>query len=231
MAQRRPVQDWRDVPGAQELMDKALPLLGAVRAREYGPLAAVAFETALLFTNREGLPDLRRSSHDAKRWMSDLLDAGGFKPVPGDSKERREKLASDRQAISQGVRTAMSPIRVTYVRSMDENPAERERRFPGLTDSDAIFAYYKIKPKAQRELRLEHYHRKAALQSIAAAVLTPDGEIPPARCVEVVDTVHRTVTALDPASFGGLAPETLVELRQKLRETRAALLALEDVLS
>ncbi|MFE2410855.1 hypothetical protein ACFXDE_21175 [Kitasatospora sp. NPDC059408] len=212
-------------------MDKALPLLASARAREYGPLAAVVFEGALLFTNSDGLPDLSRSSHDAKRWMSDLLDAGGFKPVPGDSKERREKLAADRQAVLQGVRAAMSPIRVAYVRGMDDDAAERERRFSGFGDSDAIFEYYKIKPKAQSELRLEDYHRRAALQTIGAAVLAPDSEVPPTRSPEVVSTVHRAVAALTPASFEGLDSQTRDQLRRELSETRAALLALENALS
>ncbi|MFJ2775683.1 hypothetical protein [Kitasatospora sp. NPDC087315] len=222
---------WQEVPGAQDAMDRALPLLAAVRAREYGPLAAVVFETALLFANADGLPDLGRTSHNAKKWMSDLLDAGGYKPVPGDSKERRERLAADRQAVLQGVRAAMSPIRVTYVRSMDGNPAERERMFPGLTSSDAIFAYYKIKPKAQSELRLEDYHRKAALQSIGAAALGAETDVPSSRGAEVVHTVQRAVAALTPASFASLDPQTRDQLRRELAETRAALLALEESLS
>ncbi|MFB7377793.1 hypothetical protein ACFXAF_01080 [Kitasatospora sp. NPDC059463] len=222
---------WQEVPGAQEIMDRALPLLGAARAREYEALAAVVFETALLFTNSEGRPDLSRSSHNAKRWMSDLLDAGGFKPVPGDSKERREKLAADRQAVLQGVRTAMSKIRVDYIRSMDTDSAERDHRFPGLPDSDAIFAYYKIIPKAQSELRLEDYHRRTSLQRLGALLADDEPSIAPADGPDVVHALHRLATALAPALLDGADAQEKAQLRREIGETRAALLALEESLS
>lgn len=128
----------------------------------------------------------------------------------------------------------MSPIRVGYIRGMDDNPDERERRFPGLANSDAIFAYYKIIPKAQSELRLEDYHRRAALQTIGAVLdgaAGDDAVVPPARTAEVVHSLRRTVAALALASFEGLDPATTERLREELRETRAALLALEESLS
>ncbi|MEU4116143.1 hypothetical protein AB0F71_16800 [Kitasatospora sp. NPDC028055] len=62
-------------------------------------------------------------------------------------------------------------------------------------------------------------------------MLAPAGEVPPTRSPEVVSTVHRAVAALSPASFEGLDPQTRDRLRQELRETRTALLALEDSLS
>ncbi|MGW2539406.1 hypothetical protein ACWC5I_00660 [Kitasatospora sp. NPDC001574] len=222
---------WVEFPGAQEIMDRAVPLLVAAQAREYDALAAVVFETALLFTNSEGRPDLSRSSHNAKRWMSDLLDTGGFKPVPGDSKERREKLAADRQAVLQGVRTAMSKIRVAYIRSMDSNPAERDRRFPGLSGSDAIFAYYKIIPKAQSELRLEEYHRRTSLQKLGALLADDKPTIAPAEGPDVIHALHRLATALAPALLDGADAKERAQLRREIGETRAALLALEESLS
>ncbi|MFB7947022.1 hypothetical protein ACFC6L_19140 [Kitasatospora phosalacinea] len=229
--QKKSAADWRDVPGAQEVWGKALPLVEAAqRDKAYGPLAEVAFQTTLLFKNRDGLPDLRRASHQAKRWMSDLLDAAGLKPVPGDSTERREQLAADRDAILQGVRAAMNPIRVRYVRSMDEDPAERERRFPDLPDSVAIFAYYRIVPRAQSEVRAETYQRRTAQQHIGAALLSADGGISGENCAEAVHGLHRLASALSTASFEGLDQVTADQLRQELRETAAALFDLDNQL-
>ncbi|MFI1521672.1 hypothetical protein [Kitasatospora cineracea] len=229
--QKKSAADWRDVPGAQDVWDKALPLVEAAqREKNYGPLAAEAFKTTLLFKNRDGLPDLRRASHQAKRWMSDLLDAAGLKPVPGDSKERREQLAAERDAILQGVRAAMNPIRVSFVRGMDSNPTEREQRFPDLPDSVAIFAYYRIVPRAQSEVRAETYQRRTAQQHIGAALLSADGGISEENCAEAVHGLRRLAVALSPASFEGLDQATADQLRQELRETATALLDLDNKL-
>ncbi|MFJ5233949.1 hypothetical protein ACIQBJ_29110 [Kitasatospora sp. NPDC088391] len=229
--QKKSAADWRDVPGAQDIWDKALPLVAvARREKDYGPLATEAFKTTLLFKNREGLPDLRRASHQAKRWMSDLLDAAGLKPVPGDSNERREQLAAERDAILQGVRAAMNPIRVRFVRSMDDDPAERARRFPDLPDSVAIFAYYRIVPRAQSEVRAETYQRRTAQQHVGAALLSADGGISQENCVEAVHGLHRLATALSPSSFEGLDPSAADQLRQELRETAVVLLDLDNKL-
>ncbi|MFJ7275335.1 hypothetical protein [Kitasatospora sp. NPDC098663] len=226
---------WQAVPGAQAVMDKAVPLVAPAReTRDFGPLAEVVFETALIFPNSKGLPDLRRESYAARQWMSALLDAAGIKAPPMSPKEVRDAVAKDRQSILQAIRDALSPVRVAYVFSLDERPEELAARFPGFSSAAEVFAYYKIIPKAQSTIRAENYHRRAALQSIGA-VLDPeagdDAVVPPARTVAVVQSVHRTVAALAPASFEGLDPAVLAQLRRELAETRAALLALEDSLS
>ncbi len=227
MAARKPAKDWRDVPGAQEIMDRALPLAQAAQAREYGPLAEVVFETTLLFKNSEGLPDLRRDSHDAKRWMSDLLDTAGLKPVPGDSKEHREDLKRERETTRQGIRAAMSQVRVDYVRSLDRDPAQREKLFPGLASSDEIFAYYRIVPQAQKEI-VSANRRALQVASRIAFAEDEDLAIPPARSPQVVRSFRLALATLSPQA---LDAETRDQLRQELAETRAALLALEKSLS
>ncbi|WP_406206821.1 hypothetical protein OH807_33570 [Kitasatospora sp. NBC_01560] len=226
---------WQAVPGTQAVMDKAVPLVAPAReTRDFGPLAKVVFETALLFPNSKGLPDLRRESYAARQWMSALLDAAGIKAPPMSPKEVREAVAKDRQSILQSIRDALSPVRVDYVTSLDERPEEMAERFPGLSSADEVFAYYKIIPKAQSTIRTENYHRRAALQTIGAVLDVAAGDdavVPPARTAEVVQSVRRTVAALAPASFEGLDPATTERLREELRETRAVLLALEESLS
>ncbi|MBO1415550.1 hypothetical protein [Streptomyces sp. FH025] len=223
---------WQAFPGAQEVMDRAVPLVApAQQSRDFGPLAAVVFETALIFTNADGLPDLRRESYATRQWMSSLLDAAGIVAPPMSPLDVREAVKKDRQSLLQSIREAISPVRVNYVYSLDELTDERARLFPNLSSSEEIFAYYKIIPKTQREIRTANYHRKAALQSIGAAVLGADGEVPPGRCAEVVHSLHRTVAALSPKVFEELSPEVKDQLRKELAETRAALLALESALS
>ncbi|WP_043477475.1 hypothetical protein [Kitasatospora sp. MBT66] len=221
---------WQEVPGAQDVMDRALPLVLSARAREYGPLAAVVFETAFLFMNSEGLPDLRRDSHYAKRWMSDLLDAAGLKPVPGDSTERRKELKTERETVLLGIRAAMSQVRVDYVRSLDSDPVEREKRFPGLSSSDEIFAHYRIVPQAQKEIVSAN---RRALQ-VASRIAFAEGDdlaIPPARSPQVVRSFRLALDTLTPQTLASLDTTTRDQLREELRQTRAALLALEDALS
>ncbi|WP_405007498.1 hypothetical protein OHV13_28620 [Kitasatospora purpeofusca] len=223
---------WQAVPHAQTVMDKAVPLAVAAReTREYAPLAETVLEAVLLFPNADGLPDLRRSGHAAKGWMSDLLDTAGLKAPPMSSKEVRDQVAKDRQSLAQSVREAFSPVRVNYISSLDDLPDELSKRFPGLKSAAEVFDYYKIIPKAQSAIRTANYQRRAALQSIGAAVVGEDGEIPSSRSAEVVRSVHRTVSALSPAAFAELDAETRDQLRQELSETRAALLALENALT
>ncbi|WP_031067080.1 hypothetical protein [Streptomyces sp. NRRL WC-3742] len=221
---------WQDVPGAQEVMDRALPLARSVQAREYGPLATVVFETALLFTNADGLPDLRRESYAARMWMSDLLDGMGLKPVPGDSAEHRKKLKEDRDTASRAVRAAMSQVRVDYIRSLDDDPVQREERFPGLASADEIFAYYRIVPQAQKEIVSAN---RRALQ-VASRIAFAEGDdlaIPPARSPQVVRSFRLALDTLTPQTLASLDTETRDQLREELQNTRAALLALENELS
>ncbi|MCX4751432.1 hypothetical protein OG455_39040 [Kitasatospora sp. NBC_01287] len=223
---------WQEVPGAQDVMARAVPLAAVAReTRSYAPLAEAVFDAALLFTNSDGLPDLRRESGPARQWMSDLLDTVGLKAPPQSSLESRREAERARQSLAQSVREALSSVRVAYIRQLDEQQEERERRFPGLSSSEEVFAYYKIVPKAQREIRAETYKRRVTLQSIGAAVLSDDEEVPAARCAEVVHSMHRTVAALAPASFAGLDAETTAQLREEIQATRAALLVLERALS
>ncbi|MFJ1756022.1 hypothetical protein [Kitasatospora sp. NPDC088134] len=228
MAARKPTKaSWQVVPGAQEVMDRALPLARSAQARGYGPLAAVVFETAFLFVNSDGLPDLRRDSHQAKRWMSDLLDSAGLKPVPGDSTDHRKELKKNRETTLQGIRAAMSQVRVDYVRSLDQDPVQREKLFPGLTSSDEIFAYYRIVPQAQKEI--VSANRQALQVASRIAFAEDDGlAVPPARSPQVVRSFRLALATLDPQA---LDAATRSQLRQELSETRAALLALEDALS
>ncbi|WP_406111283.1 hypothetical protein [Kitasatospora purpeofusca] len=228
MAARKPTKaSWQDVPGAQEVMDRALPLVLSVRAREYGPLAEVVFETALLFANSEGLPDLRRESYAARMWVADLLDAAGLKPVPGDSPERRKALKKDRETVSLGIRAAMSQVRVDYVRSLDQDGVQREKLFPGLASSDEIFAYYRIVPQAQKEI-VSANRRALQVASRIAFAEDEDLAIPPARSPQVVRSFRLALATLSPQA---LDAETRDQLREELSETRAALLALEQALS
>ncbi|MFJ6622346.1 hypothetical protein ACIQOW_32790 [Kitasatospora sp. NPDC091335] len=190
----------------------------------------MVFETTLLFTNSEGLPDLRRDSHDAKRWMSDLLDAAGLKPTPGDSTERREELKKERETTRQGIRAAMSQVRVDYVRSLDNDPAERQKRFPGLASSDEIFAYYRIVPQAQKEIVSAN---RRALQ-VASRIAFGEGDdlaVPPVRSPQVVRSFRQALATLTPQAVASLDSETRDQLRRELAETRAVLLALDESLS
>lgn len=232
MATKKPsAPRWQEVPGAQEVMDRALSLAAAGPARAYGQLAAVVFETALLFTNADGLPDLRRESYLARRWMSDLLDAAGYKPVPGMSKEMREKLAKDRTSMSQGIRAAMSQVRVDYLRGLDNDPAERDRRFSAFGSSDAIFDYYRIVPQARNELQAGKLQALQAASRIGQAVEDGDLTIPPLRSPQVVRTFRQAIATLSPEALACLDRTTADQLREELAETRAALLALEESLS
>ncbi|WP_043477134.1 hypothetical protein [Kitasatospora sp. MBT66] len=232
MAPRRPAQDWHDVPGAQELMDKALPLAAAAKeTRDCGPIAEVVLQTTLLFTTPKGLPDLRRSGGLARAWMADLLDAIGFAPPRLAPMDERKKVARERESLAQAIREALSPVRVAFVRQLDGHPEERERLFPGFSSSVEIFEYYKIIPKAQREIRIARYNHRISLQKLGSLLSGDEPPIAPADGEEAVHAVHRLATALTPDLFDGVDVETRSQLRQELSETRAALLALEDALS
>ncbi|WP_328953683.1 hypothetical protein [Kitasatospora purpeofusca] len=221
---------WLEFPGAQEIMDRAVPLVGPAReSRDFGPLAEVVFETALLFANAEGRPDLRRESYAARQWMSALLDTAGVKAPPMSSPEIRAAAKKARDSILQGVRGALSPVRVRWVLSL--SPEDLSRRFPGLLSSDEVFEYYKIIPKAQREVRIDRYNRRTSLQKLGALLADDEPTIVPADGPDVIHALHRLATALSPNVFNGADVETKKLLRQELAETRAALLALEDALS
>ncbi|MFF4922919.1 MULTISPECIES: hypothetical protein [unclassified Kitasatospora] len=221
---------WLEFPGAQEIMDRAVPLVGPAReSRDFGPLAEVVFETALLFTNAEGRPDLRRESYAARQWMSTLLDTAGVKAPPMSSPEVRAAVKKDRDSVLQGVRGALSPVRVQYVLSL--GPEGLARQFPGLMSSDEVFEYYKIIPKAQREVRIDRYNRRTSLQKLGALLSDEAPAIAPADGPDVIHALHRLATALTGALFDGADAGEKDRLRQELNETRAALLALEQVLS
>jgi hypothetical protein len=197
-------------------------------------LAQVVLEAVLLFADPEGRPDLRRSGHAAKSWMSDLLDEVGFKAPPMSAMEVRERVAKERKSFAQSIREAFSPVRVSYICALDDRSEELAARFPGLSSAAEVFAYYKIIPRAQSTIRAENYSRRAALQTIGAVLdgtASGDAVVPSSRAAEVVQSVHRIVAALAPASLQGLDPAVLAQLRQELSETRAALLALEESLS
>ncbi|WP_159400753.1 hypothetical protein [Streptomyces sp. XY431] len=213
-------------------MDKALPLAAAAKeSRDCGPVAAVVLQATLLFKTPKGLPDLRRSGGQARGWMSDLLDAIGFAPPRLAPMDERKKVARERESLAQAIREALSPVRVDFIRQLDDRPEELERLFPGFSSSDEIFEHYKIIPKAQREIRIARYNRRISLQKLGALLADDDLPIAPADGAEAVHAVHRLATGLTPGLFDGTDTETAELLRQELAETRAALLALEKSLS
>ncbi|MFD0400172.1 hypothetical protein ACFVHI_19080 [Kitasatospora sp. NPDC127121] len=212
-------------------MDKALPLaVVAKETRDCGPVAEVVLQTTLLFKTPKGLPDLRRSGGLARAWMADLLDAIGFAPPRLAPMDERKKVARERESLAQAIREALSPARVTFIRQLDDHPEERERLFPGFSSSDEIFEYYKIIPKAQREIRIARYNRRISLQKLGALLSADEPTIAPADGAEVVHAIHRLATALAPDLFDGADARSEELLRQELAETRAALLALEESL-
>ncbi|WP_406087433.1 hypothetical protein [Kitasatospora purpeofusca] len=159
--------------------------------------------------------------------MSDLLDSAGLKPVPGDSADRRKELKRNRETTLQGIRAAMSQVRVDYIRSLDHDPEQREKLFPGLASSDEIFAYYRIVPQAQKEI-VSANRRALQVASRIAFAEDEDLAIPPARSPQVVRSFRLALATLSPQA---LDAETRDQLRQELSETRAALLVLEKALT
>ncbi|MFJ1754177.1 hypothetical protein [Kitasatospora sp. NPDC088134] len=189
----------------------------------------MVFETALLFKNADGLPDLRRETYAARQWMTSLLDAAGLVAPPRSPLEVREAVKKERQSLLQSVREAISPVRVEYVRALGGRPDELAATFPEMATPDDVFAYYKIIPKAQREVRSANYQRRAAQQVLGAAMFNGD-PIQPADCRRAVDGLHTLAEALSPASFAELDRDSLDGLRETLRETAAVLLDLDNKL-
>ncbi|MER7705477.1 hypothetical protein ABTX81_21615 [Kitasatospora sp. NPDC097605] len=232
MPRKKPTPAWQEVPGAQELMDKALPLAAAAKeTRDCGPVAEVVLQTTLLFTTPKGLPDLRRSGGLARTWMADLLDALGFAPPRLAPMDERKKVAKERESLAQAIREALSPVRVAFIRQLDDRPEERERLFPGFSSSDEIFEHYKIIPQAQREIRIARYNHRTSLQRLGTLLADDAPTIAPADAPDVVHALHRLATALAPALLDGADAKEKAQLRRELAETRAALLALEESLS
>ncbi|WP_441248930.1 hypothetical protein [Kitasatospora sp. McL0602] len=232
--------DWHDVNGAQDAMDRALPLALVARdnytgmARSMAPLAEVAFDAALLFTNSDGMPDIRRDSFAARQWTADLLDGVGLKVEDSDDLDEKVRKESVRKKLSQALREAMSPVRVLRIRALDDDPEQMAELFPGFSAAADIFKHYDILPKTQAEIRAENYQRRALLQQAGAAALE-EGEstaktISPERSAEVVRRVRKSVAALVPSSFGAVTHDEAVELRKEIKEARAALLKIEKAL-
>lgn len=185
-------------------------------------MAAVVFDMWKRIPNKDGMPDLRGDSDDAKKsWKWLLAEAGqGFER----SFETEEALAK----LQRAVQRQRTDIRAKYLRSLDADTdeAQAERKlyrakladWKGDSDVSAFLAdYYRVSLKGEIEADREKYQRKLEGND-APPQLEP---VDPNKLL--ADSVRRISTDLrkmKPEELVNASDEVKAEARRKLDELR-----------
>lgn len=143
----------------------------SVTARE---VATVLFDMRLHLANKQGVPDLKCASHEAKRASSDMYEAAKA-AMPDDPDFDRDAAI---KSLMRAVNFQMSDVVVGYVRALDNSPEELGpfakvlEAHPNLSPSEAVRAFYKISDKSE----IEKARERRELASAAAAASDTEGE-------------------------------------------------------
>jgi hypothetical protein len=166
--------DYTKVAGLSELVT-----MGADKVREGIKLAQKASTTArdvatvmldmrLRITNKQGVPDLKCASHEAKRAASDMYKAAS-EAMEGDDAHRELTL----KALQRAVNYQMSDVVVRYVEALDNSPEELPHfakvlaANPEMSPTEAVRVFYKISDKSA----IDKDREKNELQRKAAAAI------------------------------------------------------------
>lgn len=185
-------------------------------------MAAVVFDMWKRIPNKDGMPDLRGDSDDAKKsWKWLLAEAGqGFER----SFETEEALAK----LQRAVQRQRTDIRAKYLRSLDADTdeAQAERKlyrtkladWKGDSDVSAFLAdYYRVSLKGEIEADREKYQRKLE-SSDAPAQLEPVD--PNKLLAESVKRISTDLRKMKPEELVNASDEVKAEARRKLDELR-----------
>lgn len=185
-------------------------------------VAAVIFDMWKRIPNKDGLPDLRGDSDDAKKaWQWTLREAGiGF--------EQTYETEKALERLQRNVQRQRSDIRAQYLRGLaaDSDEAAEERALYasqlGDADNDSVptrlAAYYRVSLKGEIEADKEKYQARLAGGEAKPA------ELPAANPDEIlaqsVKRISSDLRKLKPEELVGASDAVKAEARRKLDELR-----------